>query len=65
VKVAAKRVPVRSFRDRDGDGKTDGSYTAKFLRPKARGTYRILVRLKGSSTKKPCKRVKLFKLPPA
>jgi large repetitive protein len=62
VRVAAKRVPVRSFRDRDGDGKTDGSYTATFLRPKAGGTYRILVRFKGNSTEKPCKRVKLFKL---
>ena len=62
VRVAAKRVPVRSFRDRDGDGKTDASYTATFLRPKAGGTYRILVRFKGNSTEKPCKRAKLFKL---
>jgi chitinase len=65
VKVAARRVSVRSFRDRDGDGKTDGSYTTTFVRPKVGGTYRILVRFNGSSTEKPCKRAKLVKLRPA
>jgi Calx-beta domain-containing protein len=63
VLVTAKRVLVRSFRDRDRDGKTDGSYVVMFLRPKTRGTYKILLRFKGTKSKKPCTRAKVFKLP--
>jgi large repetitive protein len=63
-KIAAKTVKVRSFRDRDGDGKTDGAYTATFLRPKPAGVYRIIVRFKGSPTHRACKRARVFKLPP-
>jgi hypothetical protein len=62
VKVAVKAVPVRFLKDRDGDGKTDGSFTAKFLRPKAKGTYKVLARFKGAATYKPCKRGKVFSL---
>jgi hypothetical protein len=65
VKIAAKTVRVRYFRDRDGDGKTDGSYTATFLRPRAGGTYKVLVRFKGTATHKPCSRAKIFRLPPS
>jgi hypothetical protein len=62
VKVAAKTVLVRYLKDRDGDGKTDGSYTATFLRPKAKGSYKILTRFKGAATYKPCSRARLFSL---
>jgi large repetitive protein len=63
VRITAKRVPVRSFRDRDRDGNTDGSYVVTFLRPKTGGTYKILLRFNGTKTKKPCTRAKVFKLP--
>jgi hypothetical protein len=62
VKVAAKTVPVRYLKDRDRDGKTDGSFAATFLRPKAKGAYKILARFKGTATYKPCTRGKVFRL---
>jgi hypothetical protein len=62
VKIAAKTVLVRFIRDRDSDGKTDGSYRAPFLRPKAAGTYKVLVQFKGTSTHKPCSRTTIFTL---
>jgi large repetitive protein len=62
VKLAAKTVPVRYLKDRDGDGKTDGSYTATFTRPKAKGTYKILVRFKGTATYKPRSLAAVFTL---
>jgi hypothetical protein len=63
VRITAKKVPVRSFRDRDRDGRTDGSYSVTFFRPKAGGTYKILLRFNGTKTNKPCTRAKVFKLP--
>jgi hypothetical protein len=63
VKVAARTVSVRYFRDRDGDGKTDGSYTATFVRPRAQGTYKIMARFKGTATYKPSSRAQIFTLP--
>jgi hypothetical protein len=64
-KIAAKTVRVRSFRDRDGDGRTDGTYTATFLRPKTAGVYKIIVRFKGTATThRACKRARVFSLPP-
>jgi hypothetical protein len=63
VKIAAtKTVLVRYLKDRDGDGKKDGSYSATFLRPKAAGTYKVLIRFKGTSTHKPCSRATTFTL---
>ena len=62
VKVSAKTVLVRYLKDRDGDGKTDGSYTASLLRPKAKGSYKILTRFKGTANYKPCRRGKGFTL---
>ena len=62
VKVSAKTVLVRYLKDRDGDGKTDGSYTATLLRPKAKGSYKILTQFKGTSNYKPCLRAKVFTL---
>jgi Calx-beta domain len=62
-KIAAKTVKVRSFRDRDGDGKTDGTYTAKFLRSKTGGVFRIVVRFKGGVTHRACTRARVFRLP--
>jgi large repetitive protein len=63
VRVAAKTVSVRYFKDRDHDGKTDGSYTTTFVRPKAQGSYKIVVRFKGNATAKPSSRAKIFTLP--
>ena len=34
-----------------------------FFRPKAGGTYKILLRFNGTKTNKPCTRAKVFKLP--
>jgi len=62
VKVAAKTVPVRYLKDRDGDGKTDGSYTATFTRPKAKGSYKVLTRFKGTANYKPRSLGKIFTL---
>jgi hypothetical protein len=62
VKVAAKTVSVRYLKDRDGDGKIDGSYTATFTRPKAKGTYKTLVRFKGTATHKARSLSKVFTL---
>lgn len=62
VKVAAKTVSVRNLKDRDGDGKTDGSYTATFTRPKMKGSYKVLTRFKGTATYKARSRGKLFTL---
>jgi hypothetical protein len=62
VKIAAKTVVLRYLKDRDGDGKTDGSYNVTFTRPKAKGSYRILARFKGGAAYKPCNRAKLFSL---
>jgi large repetitive protein len=62
VKVSAKTVLVRYLKDRDGDDKIDGSYTATLLRPKAKGSYKILTQFKGTSNYKPCLRAKVFTL---
>jgi hypothetical protein len=62
VKVAAKTVRVRYLRDRDGDGKRDGAYTARFLRPRTAGSYRFVVRFKGTSTHKPSTKTRTFRL---
>ncbi|MGI8615706.1 MAG: hypothetical protein ACR2L4_02835 [Actinomycetota bacterium] len=64
VKVSAKTVLVRYIKDRDGDGKRDGAYAATFVRPRAQGTYKVLVRSKGTATHEPSDRVKVF-TPPA
>lgn len=58
MKVSAKTVAVRYLKDRDGDGKTDGSYTATLLRPKAKGSYKILTRFNGTANYRPCLRAK-------
>jgi hypothetical protein len=63
VRVAAKAVSVRYLKDRDGDGKKDGSYTATFVRPKKQASYKILVRFRGTASAKPSSRAKIFKLP--
>jgi hypothetical protein len=63
VKVTAKTVRIRDVRDRDGDGKPDGAYTATFLRPKSRGTYKVVVRFDGTAAYKLCTRSKVFRLP--
>ena len=63
VKVVAKTVPVRYLKDRDGDGKTDGSYTVTFVRARPQGTYKIVVRFKGSAASKPSSRTQVFTLP--
>jgi hypothetical protein len=62
VKLAAKTARVRYLKDRDGDGKTDGSYTATFLRPRTRGSYKILTRFKGAATYKPRSLGRIFTL---
>jgi hypothetical protein len=62
VKVAAKTVPVRYLKDRDGDGKTDGSYTATFTRPKAKGSYKVVTRFKGTANYKARSIAKIFTL---
>ena len=62
VKVATKTVSVRYLRDRDGDGKTDGSYTATFSRPKTKGSYKVLTRFKGTSNYKPRSLARIFTL---
>ena len=65
VKVAAKTVAVRYLKDRDGDGKTDGSYTATFTRPKAKGSYKVLTRFKGTANYKPGASARCSRCPPA
>jgi hypothetical protein len=62
VSIAAKTVRIRDLRDRDHDGKPDGSYAATFLRPKRGGTYKIVVRFKGTAAFRPCSRTKTFTL---
>jgi hypothetical protein len=62
VKVSAKTVLVRYLKDRDGDGKTDGSYAATLVRPKAKGSYKIVTQFKGTAHYKPCLRGKVFTL---
>jgi hypothetical protein len=64
VKVTQKTARVRDVRDRDGDGKPDGAYTAKFLRPKSKGTYKVVIQFAGTAAYKPCTRSKVFRLPP-
>ena len=48
VKVAAKVVPVKGLKDRDGDLLTDGVYVASFPRP-AKGAYRAKVAFIGTA----------------
>jgi hypothetical protein len=62
VKVATKTVSVRYLKDRDGDGKTDGSYVATFTRPKTKGSYKVLTRFKGTANYKPRSLAKIFTL---
>jgi large repetitive protein len=62
VKVSAKTVLVRYLKDRDGDGKTDGSYAATLVRPKAKGSYKIVTQFKGTANYKPSLRGKVFTL---
>jgi chitinase len=64
VRIASKNVAVKFFGDRDGDGKKDGAYRARFDRPKKGGTYRMVVKFAGTNTFKSCKRVKIFSLGP-
>jgi hypothetical protein len=63
VKVIAKTARIRDVRDRDLDGKPDGSYAMTFVRPKTQGTYKVIVRFKGTAAFKPCSRTKIFTLP--
>jgi hypothetical protein len=63
VKVAGKTARIGSIGDRDHDGKPDGSYAATILRPKVGGSYKVVVRFKGTASYKPCTRSKLFTLP--
>ena len=63
VKVSPKTVLVRYVKDRDADGKKDGAYTATFVRPKAQGSYKVLVRFNSTATHKPCSRSLVFTLP--
>jgi hypothetical protein len=62
VKVASKTVSVRYLKDRDGDGKIDGSYTATFTRPKTKGSYKVLTQFKGTASYKPRSLAKIFTL---
>jgi hypothetical protein len=62
LKVTAKTARIRDIRDRDHDGKPDGSYTATFVRPKTAGTYKVVVRFKGTAAYKPCIRTKILTL---
>ena len=62
VKVTAKTVRIRHLGDRDHDGKPDGSYAVSFARPHAKGTYKVVVRFKGTSDYKPCSRARVFTL---
>ena len=62
VRIAAKTVAVRYLQDRDGDGKKDGAYRASFTRPMKGGTYRMVVRFKGSATQKTSHRARIFSL---
>ena len=62
AKVASKTVPVKMIKDRDGDGRPDGSFTATFSRPSARGAYKILARFTGTAIDGPCSRAKRFRL---
>ncbi len=62
VKITAKTVRIRHLGDRDHDGKPDGSYAVTFTRPHAKGTYKVVVRFKGTSDYKPCSRARVFPL---
>ena len=62
VKITAKTVRIRHLGDRDHDGKPDGSYAVTFPRPHAKGTYKVVVRFKGTSDYKPCSRARIFTL---
>jgi chitinase len=62
VKVAATTVKVKGVKDRDADGRKDGSYAASFARPAAGDTYKIVARFKGTSTYAPCSRSKRLSL---
>ncbi len=62
-KITSKIVSVGFFRDRDGDGKTDGSYSARFARPRSAGTYRFVTTFLGSTLQKPCHGSTTFVLP--
>jgi hypothetical protein len=62
VKITGKTVRIRHLGDRDHDGKPDGSYGVSFARPRAKGTYKMVVRFKGTSDYKPCSRARVFNL---
>jgi Calx-beta domain len=62
VKIIGKTVRIRHLGDRDHDGKPDGSYAVTFTRPRAMGTYKVIVRFKGTSDHKPCSRSRIFTL---
>ena len=62
VKITAKTVRIRHLGDRDHDGKPDGSYAVTFPRPHAKGTYKVVVRFKGTADYKPCSRARIFTL---
>ena len=62
VRIASKNVAVKFFGDRDGDGKKDGTYRARFVRPKKGGTYRVIARFAGTARYEACKRVRIFSL---
>jgi hypothetical protein len=62
VKITAKTVRIRHLRDRDHDGKPDGSYAVTFARPRAKGTYKVTVRFHGTPDYKPCSRARIFTL---
>ena len=64
VAVSSKTVRVKQLRDRDGDGKTDGTYLASFTRPTAGGSYKLTARFLGTSTHKASSRSVRFRLGP-
>jgi large repetitive protein len=63
VKVAAKTVSVKGIKDRDGDGRSDGSYAAAFSRPSAGGAYKVVAKFKGTQDHAPSSRSDVFRLP--
>jgi hypothetical protein len=63
VKVTAKTVSIKGIKDRDGDGRNDGSYAASFSRPAAGGTYKVVAQFKGTATYAPSSRSTRFRLP--
>jgi hypothetical protein len=62
LRLKVKTVTVTGLKDRDGDGKLDAHYRARFRRPVGHGRFKLRARFAGTPTQLPAQRRRIFRL---